>query len=262
MNSLKNLLVMVFFYLMSLLQPPLQASELAISYYQNKEYDRAQTAFVEYVNNAKNQQVKAESYQQTLIYLSKVLLAKVETEEAVEYIEKALDISANSVEELLLAGDIYCAHAQQVSIFSALGFGKKCIKQYESAAKLFPNNIDAQTKAIQIHIYAPSLVGGDVEKAKSFLKQLQKVSEEASRMLQVEYLQEVEDEAAAITLAEQYAKQTYTSHKNKYQLARFLKARFKIGSEFDLYEPPKIIGYPEEGGDYCQENQLYKKSCY
>lgn len=235
MSILKNIFILTFIYLLTLLPPKLQASEIAMKFYQNGQSDLAQKAFIEYIDKAKSEQRKTANYHQALITLSTILLNNLETEKAINYIEEALKLSPTSADELLLAGDIYCAHAQQISIFRAIGFGKKCAKQYESAAKQFPKNIKTLIKATQFHIYAPSMAGGSTDKAKFYLTQLQKLSEEDARMPHVKYQAEVEGESEAIVLAEKYAQQHYENHKNLYLLASYLKYKVRLEASKKLF---------------------------
>lgn len=198
-------------------------NEEGIKLFNTQQYQRAETYFLERVSHLSKQQEKALQYQQVIVYLSKISLGKQENEEAVEYIEEALSVKIPTVEDLLLAGNIYCKYAREVSIFSALSIGKKCIKQYEKAIALYPSNTKALYTAVQFHLYAPSLVGGSIEKAAQYLLQLERISDEATHLLKVQYSEVTDDEKAAMALAEKYSQHSYKSTEHQYQLAMYFR---------------------------------------
>lgn len=195
----------------------------AVDLFYSKQYDLALPRFEKYVSNATESQKNNATYQQALIYLSEILLIKNNTKNAVSYIEEALDIRPNSSQELLLAGDIYCKHARQVSIFKALGYGKKCIKYYEKAADQSPNNLKALSTVIQFHLYAPSFAGGSLDKGVMYLASLTEKSEEAARIHHIQLTEIQNDTSAALALAETFSEKTYLKTENQYQLAKFFK---------------------------------------
>jgi tetratricopeptide (TPR) repeat protein len=62
-------------------------------------------------------------------------------------------------------GDAYGRAAQKASIFSAFGFARKCLRAYQRAVELAPDNIDARFSLFMFYRGAPAIIGGGAQKA-------------------------------------------------------------------------------------------------
>lgn len=181
----------------------------------------------------------------SLLYLAKHSVLKNEGERAVEYIEKSLAIRPNSTEELMLAAESYCTQAMQVSIFSALSLGKKCGHYYNQAANQAPNHIKALRTAIFFHLDAPSIAGGSEEQANNFLRQLEKISDEAARTPRLLMVESAEGEETALELAIRYSNLDYSEPEFLYELAAFLEKREHTQTAEALFR--KVMGMSKPG---------------
>jgi len=172
----------------------------------------------------------------SLIYLSRIAVDTGEIETAVEHIEAALTLEPNAVEEIVLAGDIYCNQAQQSSMFSALGLAKKCIAQYDAAVQQFPEDTNALVAAMRFYLEAPGFAGGSSKKGKELLTRLDQLSPEDANTYRVFLLEKEGKADAAMALADKLSQQQFQSTRNQYELARFYRDKKQLAQAKPLFE--------------------------
>jgi len=80
--------------------------------------------------------------------------------------ENAVKALPGSSEAHLWLGRAYGQKAIRASIFSRLGFAKKCLVEFEKAVALDPNSTDARYDLLSFHVNAPGFAGGDMAKAR------------------------------------------------------------------------------------------------
>lgn len=94
-----------------------------------------------------------------------------QAERADELATAALKRFNNEPELLLLAAQIKFNLAQQASIFSAPGLAKDGLSLLQQAQQAAPQNDDVNQTLIGFYLGAPSIVGGDEDKAKALAEQ-------------------------------------------------------------------------------------------
>jgi tetratricopeptide (TPR) repeat protein len=62
-------------------------------------------------------------------------------------------------------GEVYGTEAQDASIFSALGLAKSSLAEFQAAAQLAPDDVDAHADLAAYYTQAPGIAGGDGDKA-------------------------------------------------------------------------------------------------
>lgn len=216
-------------------QSEVQADEGLSALYQ-REYDVAEKYFLKKIE-------ESSSNNHALMYLSFTYMTTRKTEQAVDYIEKALAITPNSVEELILSGDVYCNHAQNSSMFSALKMAKKCIAQYDSAVKQDGKSVDALVSAMQFYLTVPSLAGGSTEKGNALLETLKTLSPEHATTYQVAELDRAKKTDAALALADDLIKKDFSSAINQYLIAHFYRDKKQYDKALPLFA--SINKFPE-----------------
>ena len=192
------------------------------------KYQEAENIFVNLIDNPEHKN-------QALIYLGWLHLGQGKTESAIEYIEQALKVAPNTADELTMSGDIYCNHAQQASVFSALKLAKKCIAQYERAVNLEPENVEALLPAMQFYLAAPSIAGGSTEKGNALLEKLKTLSPEHATTYQVAELDRAEKTDAALSLADELVKKGFNSATNQYMIAHFYRDKKQYDKALPLF---------------------------
>ncbi len=85
--------------------------------------------------------------------------------EAVDWLEKAVELApANARYHLKLAA-AYGAAAQEASVLRQAGLARKVKSELERAARLDPSLVEARVGLIRYHLRAPGIMGGDKEEA-------------------------------------------------------------------------------------------------
>ena len=204
-------------------------NDLAVKAFEDQHYEQAESYFLK---TAK----QPETRNTALIYLTKIALGRGDFKTAADYIDQALTVAPNDADEILVSADVYCAHAQQASIFKALKLGKKCGQQFEAAADLEPNHIKANESAVRFHLNAPGVVGGSQDKANHYLSKLKSIAPENIKILEVELLDKEGKQDEALKLAESYLKNGFTSARNQYQFALFYKNKALYPQAKSLFE--------------------------
>lgn len=87
------------------------------------------------------------------------------SKEALDYLGKAVELQANHADAQYWWGAANGEVAASASIFSALGYAKKCKSAFERAIELDPTHLDAIEGLISFHLQAPGMAGGDKEEA-------------------------------------------------------------------------------------------------
>ncbi len=173
---------------------------------------------------------------QSLVFLSRIYLENGSSEKAVSFVEQALSVEPNDAEEILLAGDAYCSHAQKSSMFSALKLAKKCVAQYEAAIAMAPENVEALIAATRFYISVPSMAGGSKTKGNDLLKRLEKLSVEDAGVLKMQLLESDGDTGAALVLADELSGKGFKSPINHYEVAHFYKQKKQNLKAKNLFE--------------------------
>lgn len=201
-----------------------------VTAFNNGHYSEAESYFLP---KLKEPNFKNES----LMYLSKIAVEKGDADTAIKYIEQALATEPNSVEELLVSGDIYCGQAQKSSIFTALKLAKTCIAQYDAAVDLAPDNIDALVSAAKFHLNAPSIVGGSTKRGNELLNRLSHLSTEDADIIRLPLVEKEKGVDSALALADELSKKGFRSAENQYQIAHYYKEKKLYTKAQPLFEP-------------------------
>ena len=106
---------------------------------------------------------------------------------AEDWIEKALESQPDNAQVYFVRGNIMGAQAQQASVFSAMGYAKKCKTSYERAVELEPENPEYMWGLMQFYINAPAIAGGDMETAAELVERISQVDEKAGLLARLDY---------------------------------------------------------------------------
>jgi len=99
------------------------------------------------------------------IWLGKSFLKLRRWSDAVDQMEEAVKTAPESGEAHLWLGRAYGMKAANSFFLTALGLAKKVAKEFETAIRLDPGNLDARFDLLEFCIEAPSMVGGGKDKA-------------------------------------------------------------------------------------------------
>lgn len=110
------------------------------------------------------------------IQLCKTSLEQEDSDKAIEYAEKAVELNDSSSRYYYWLGRAYGMKADQAPIFEKLSNAKKCKNAWEKAVELDPENLTARVGLFQYYLQAPGLAGGGKEKAKNEAEEIIKIN--------------------------------------------------------------------------------------
>lgn len=138
---------------------------------ENKDFFAAEKTFNNLSSDEKNSI-------QGRVFNGRILLGKDQSEEAFEYFEDLRDDNTENVDVNYYLGVSAVIMAQKASIFSKLGYAEDFLEAMEKTIELKPDHKEALNTLIGFHLGAPSIAGGDKDKALAYANQLKSVDGE------------------------------------------------------------------------------------
>jgi cytochrome c-type biogenesis protein CcmH/NrfG len=86
---------------------------------------------------------------------------------ATEALEKAVALDPSNADSHLWLGRAFGRRAETSSPITAPGYASKARQNFERAAQLNPNNLEAQSDLFEYYLEAPGFLGGGLDKAKA-----------------------------------------------------------------------------------------------
>lgn len=93
------------------------------------------------------------------------LLGVGKWEEAIAPLNTAISLDPKAGDYHRVLGEAYGMKAQNSGIFSAVGAAKTALKEFQAAAQLAPDDVDAHVDLAQFYLAAPGFMGGGADKA-------------------------------------------------------------------------------------------------
>ncbi|MBZ9612086.1 hypothetical protein I4W93_010815 [Rheinheimera sp. MA13] len=156
--------------------------------WQTENYTAAQALLAPLVN-------KKTKDAQLLALLGQTEAVLKNSERAEELLEKAIKYNANNADYQHWYATVSCNLASSASMFSALGYAKRCKKAYETALELAPQNPRSYIALGSFLAQAPGIAGGDKNEALKLAEQLKQLDTLQGWLLELK-LTDISDEAA------------------------------------------------------------------
>ncbi|HEY2953990.1 MAG TPA: tetratricopeptide repeat protein [Candidatus Eisenbacteria bacterium] len=157
--------------LVSLAAPALAADppqvEEGVRLFQQGRYDEARAALTP-AATAKPANPTA------VFYLGRVALVTSDYKEAERWFETAVGLDGGNSAYHMWLGRAYGSRAQRTGKLSQMSLAGKTRTEFERAAALDPENLDARDGLIQYYLAAPGFMGGSVEKARAQAEEIRK----------------------------------------------------------------------------------------
>ena len=99
------------------------------------------------------------------VWLSRSLLKARDWDKAVQAMEKAVQLQPANAEYYLLLGRACGSRASHSNFLTAIGWARRVAKEFETARKLAPEDIEVRFDLLDYYLNAPGIVGGGREKA-------------------------------------------------------------------------------------------------
>lgn len=139
---------------------------------------------------------------QLLALLGRTEAGLQQMERAEELLEKAVKYDAKNADYQHWYATASCNLASSASMFSALGYAKRCKKAYETALTLAPQNPRSYIALGSFLAQAPGIAGGDKDKALALAQQLKQLDDVQGWLLQLRLTEFSDDAAFAQFLAD------------------------------------------------------------
>jgi len=154
--------------LIAVITPARASSDAGQLAFQAKDYSQATSLFEKQLEKNENNVVAH-------LYLAKIAVKKEDLDLAEEHILEAGELIEDNSEKTLdknikaevfhWLGSIMEMQAEKSSIFSMSGYAKKSLKSYLKSVELLPEKLQYREGLINFYLGAPSLLGGDIDKA-------------------------------------------------------------------------------------------------
>ena len=125
---------------------------------------------------------------QALCDMSKVSIAFLRRDDAVQQAEKALAIDGKSVDFHVQLVEALGSKLDDTDagMFARMSLARRFRKEAEITLQLDPNNIDANEDLMEFHLDAPGIVGGDQQKADEIAERMTHISPVHGYLMKVE----------------------------------------------------------------------------
>ncbi|OEY71088.1 hypothetical protein BI198_13000 [Rheinheimera salexigens] len=155
--------------------------------WQVKNYQAAQALLADKVNKKSKDSQLLALWGETEAKLNNIDLAE-------EILKKAIQLDGSNADYQHWYATASCNKAASVSMFSALGYAKRCKKAYEAALALAPEHPRSYIALGSYLAQAPSIAGGDKKAALELVNQLKKIDELQGLLLELK-MTDFKDEA-------------------------------------------------------------------
>ena len=115
-------------------------------------------------------------------FLGEIALRQNDPERAIGCFERAVAAAPQVSVYHHRLGDAYGRAAQRASVFSAFGFARKCLRAYQRAVEVAPDNVDARLSLFMFYRGAPAIIGGGAEKAAAEAAEIKRRDPERGRV--------------------------------------------------------------------------------
>lgn len=133
----------------------------------------------------------------TMDCLGRLFLEKGETENAVDWLEKAVTANGKSAQHHMWYGLALRAKGNQGNMLTQMTTGPKMMAELEQAVSMDPTLVDARAALLQLYLMAPAAMGGSVEAAREQAAGMLKVNPVRGQMGLAAIAEQEKDPAAA-----------------------------------------------------------------
>ncbi|MBN8705312.1 MAG: tetratricopeptide repeat protein [Bacteroidetes bacterium] len=176
---MKKILIPVLnIFLLTLFTPSFSASPLdkGIQLLEKKDFKGAIQFFKAKVKE--NEDDASANY-----YLGRSYLMIDDYENAVEYCEKAVDLNPKVADHHFWLGQALGRKIREVNMVRQAFLAPDILEAFEKTVELDPKHLGGLIGLTTFYTQAPSVAGGDLEKAKSFAARVSKIKEKQGRLL-------------------------------------------------------------------------------
>jgi tetratricopeptide (TPR) repeat protein len=116
-------------------------------------------------------------------YMGQISLSLKDTEKAVTWLEKAVDIEPENSDLHRWLARAYGAAAGQANAVAQVGYARDAKAELDKAVHLDPNNLRAREDLANFYLRSPEFLGGSQDKARLEAEAMRKIDPVAGRMM-------------------------------------------------------------------------------
>lgn len=191
--------------------------------------------------------------------LGRVYLAERETNEAIEWLERAVDLDTTSSEARLWLGRAVMERARTASKLRRPGLAKRVRAAFERAVALDPLSVDARRALFDFQLMAPSALGGGKERARAQADSIRSLNELRGRLAYAAFRQKQNDVAGAASELRAALEAHPDSIAAHYAMAELWAATGALDSAAAAYEG-LLARWPGEYGARCGLGKVLTRS--
>ncbi len=124
---------------------------------------------------------------QVLFYLGLIHFKQDDYDQAIEYLTKAVELDDTNYRAYEVLGQAYGLKAENAGMVKSAMLIPKIKKAFQTALDLNPQALGALEGLYMFHLFAPSVAGGDEQKALEYLEQIKQVNAARGHLAQALY---------------------------------------------------------------------------
>ena len=159
---------LTFLFLVLAAVPPSMDLNEGIKLYRKGEFKQSVSLF-------RQRTAAAPSDPEARLWLGKAYLKARDWDQAVREMEKAVELSPSTARYHLWLGRACGAKASHVFFVKAFGWARRVAKEFETARRLDPKDLDVRFDLLEFYLEAPASVGGGKDKAEAEAREIAKL---------------------------------------------------------------------------------------
>lgn len=152
-----------------------EAVSKAIALFESKKANEARSFFLAEWETNPESDIAA-------YYLGRIAFDHGETDDAIDWLQKAVDLNEGNANYHMWLGRAVGIKAQHASIFKKPFLAKRTKKHFDQAGALAPDNVEARFELVRYYVLAPGIMGGSSEKAFAEAEEIRKRNSEEGYM--------------------------------------------------------------------------------
>lgn len=123
---------------------------------------------------------------QAQFYMGKISYRNRQFEAAEGYFDKSIELSPKNAPYYVWQGRNYIERVNEVSFFSKMSMGKNAKAAFEKAVELDPKNINGLSGLAKYYLGAPSIAGGDTNKAGELAQKIKALGDVRGNVIELQ----------------------------------------------------------------------------
>jgi len=169
-------------------------------------------------------------------YLGRTLLGLRQTDDAVEWLEKAAKLAPRRSDVNLSLARAYGRAAQEASLLRKPGLAKNAHAAWSKAVELDPENLDAREDLVTFYLVAPGFMGGSVDKAREQAGEIGKRDAVRGAIARASIAMNQKDAAAAERIVQEALAKHPAEPRLRLSLGQFYQSQERWDAAFEVFD--------------------------